>query len=99
MEQQLIDLEDFGDNNDVVSVGDRPGRVGDITAPRTRREVVTKRQAREMFIRFVQNSPELRDLPREEQIRQFNLARRDAGRPPFDPEILVNLLVPITESR
>ncbi len=85
-------LDDFTDNDEVVIVTGI-GVVRDITAPRTQKERVTKRQVREMFMRFLQSSPELHDKPRDEQIREFNLARQDARRPQVNPEILSDLLI------
>jgi hypothetical protein len=88
----MIPLEQFTDN-DETAYEVRLGRVSDITAPRTQKERVTKRQVREMFAKFVLSDHELHDKPRSEQIREFNLARQDARRPLVSPEILVNLLV------
>lgn len=86
-------LDEFTDNDEVAY--EVPlGRVGDITAPRTQKERVTKRQVREMFMRFVQNSPELHGHPRDEQIREFNLARRAAVWAKVGPELVADLLIP-----
>ena len=65
-----------------------------IEAGRAEKELVTKGVVRGMFIKFVQNSPELQNVPREEQIREFNLSRQEARQSPLDPGIFLDLLVP-----
>jgi hypothetical protein len=86
-------LDQYQDNDEaafsVLQDGTR-----DITARVTRRETVTKRQVREMFIKFVQNSPDLRSVLRVEQIVQFNLERRELDLPKVDADVLQDLLVP-----
>jgi|WetSurMetagenome_2_1015567.scaffolds.fasta_scaffold360525_2 hypothetical protein len=83
-------LHQFPDNNEIaykISLG----AVTDITAPNTRWETVTRRQVREMFVRFIQASPELWPHAREEQIDQFNIERRKLNRPAVKAEILREL--------
>ncbi len=70
----MTPIDEFPDNDEVVYEVPM-GRVfwkhrpGDVTAPLTQVEKVTKRQVREMFVTFLKSSPELRDKPRDEQIR------------------------------
>jgi hypothetical protein len=68
-------------------------RPSDPTAPLTQFERVTKRRVREMFVSFVQNTPEMHNKPRDEQIRQFNLSRREANQPKIQAELLVDVLI------
>lgn len=93
----MTPLDQFPDNDEIayevpIGRGYWAAKPGDITAPLTRFERVTKRQVREMFVRFVQNTPELHHMPRDEQIRQFNLSRRDAKQPKIKAELLLDVL-------
>ncbi len=88
-----IALDKFQDNADpAVEVRDRGNH--DMTAPIRGRQAVSKRVVREMFVKFMQSSPELRTLPREQQIAEFNRCRREAHVSGVDPDILEDLLVP-----
>jgi len=91
---RTIPLDDFADNDEAayaVVVGGN----WDITARASTRQTVSKREVREMFIKSLRSSPELMQLPREEQIREFNLSRREAKSPKVDAETLEELLVPM----
>jgi len=88
-----IPLEEYPDN-DEAAYEVVTGGITDITAPISSRHAVSKREVREMFLKFMRSSPELMQLPREEQIRQFNLFRREVSCPRIEPEILMDLLVP-----
>ncbi len=86
-------LNDYEDN-DEAAFEYMPGVYQDITTPVTVKRAVTKREVRQMFIKFIQTSPELKDLPREEQVRAFNLERQEAKLPKVDYEVLQDLLMP-----
>ena len=86
-------LEEYPDN-DEAAYEVVVGGITDITAPISRRRTVSKREVREMFLKFMRSAPELTQLPRDEQIRQFNLFRREASCPQIETEILADLLVP-----
>jgi hypothetical protein len=96
-------LDDFDDNDEVAYVfTEHSGREKthqDITI-RTYGEVkVTRREVREMFIQFLQNSPELQALPRREQILQYNLERREVKKPKVEADILLDLHVPLGDAK
>ena len=88
-----VPLEEYPDN-DEAAYEVVVGGITDITAPISRRRTVSKREVREMFLKFMRSSPELTQLPREEQIRQFNLFRREVSCPRIETDILADLLVP-----
>jgi hypothetical protein len=69
------------------------GGTRDITARPGSRQTVSKREVRQMFVKFLRSSPELMELPRDEQIRQFKLSRREVRSPKIEAEILEDLLV------
>jgi hypothetical protein len=83
-------LDQFTDNQ-VIAYKISLDAVNDITAPNTRYETVTRRQVREMFIKFIKASPELWPRTRDEQIDQFNRERQQLRRPAVKPEILKDL--------
>ena len=87
-----IPLDEFSDN-DEPAYEVIVGGVQDITARPGSRQTVTKGDVRAMFGKFLRSSPELMQHPREEQIREFNLSRREAKSPKVDAEILEDLLV------
>ncbi len=94
----MIPLDQFTDNDEIayqVPIGRVfwEHRSSDPTAPLTKFERVTKGRVREMFIKFVQNTPEVHDKPRDEQIREFNLARREGKQPKIESELLVDVLI------
>lgn len=94
----MTPLDQFADNDEIayeVPIGRTywAHKPGDITAPLTQMERITKRQVREMFVRFVQGTPEVQALPRDEQIREFNLSRREANQPKVKTELLVDVLI------
>jgi hypothetical protein len=92
-------LSDFTDNDETayeVPIGRIfwKFRPGDVTAPLTQMERVTKGRVRQMFMTFIQDTPTLQGQPRDEQIRQFNLHRRELKQEPKIPaELLVDVLV------
>jgi hypothetical protein len=86
-------LNEFPDNTEPAFEVPEHG-VHDITAPVPGGRAVSKREVRQMFIKFMQTSPELMKVPREQQIREFNSCRSGARCPKVDPIILADLLVP-----
>ena len=94
----MIPIDEFTDNDEIayqVPIGRVfwKNRPNDPTAPLTQYERVTKRRVREMFAGFVQATPEMHDKPREEQIRQFNLSRREANQPKIEADLLMEVLI------
>ena len=87
-----LKFEDHTDNHE-VAFSIRAGGTRDITQT-AKAGQATKGEIRELFIKFLQSSPEFHDLSREEQIREFNILRREVRRPKIDAEILLELHVP-----
>ena len=87
-----IPLDEFPDNEE-PAYEVLVGGVRDITARASSKYTVSKREVREMFVKFLRSSPELMKTAREEQIRLFNLSRREAKSPKIDAGILEDLSV------
>ena len=92
-------LDEHDDNDQIaysIAIGEsfRGSRLGDVTRPNTKVVHVSYRQVREMFIKFVQEHPEVQGKPRDQQVREWNLVRAEDKQQKIDAVIVAELLIP-----